>query len=247
MNDRDEHLSQIATSWSMVRNATAPDHPDRKPAQEQLLGIYSDSIRRYLMACLRDQSPADEVYQNFALKLVRGDLGAADPDRGKFRHFVKRVLYHLIVDFHRRKQREGAKQELVADPSDHRVAGDPGDDAEFRKNWREGLLSHAWDQLKVDQQQRGGIYHSLLYAKVNGPNLSNDELLDRLEKETGTRPKSSSMRVTLHRARQRFADYLVEAVENSLPDRTPESLEEELIELDLMRYCEEALSRRRSL
>ena len=98
------HLSKIATSWTMVRNANEAETESRKMAQEQLLSIYSNSIRRYLLASLKDESAADEVYQNFALKLIRGDFSKADPSLGKFRSFVKTVLYRMMMDHHRSKK-----------------------------------------------------------------------------------------------------------------------------------------------
>jgi RNA polymerase sigma factor (sigma-70 family) len=240
----DRHLSQIVTSWSIVRGASNPEAPERQAAQVQLLEIYSDSIRRYLVASLKDQTAADEVYQNFALKLVRGDLVTADPEKGRFRSFVKTVMYRLIMDYHRGKKRNRAN-EIVAEPVDDGVDS-PEDvaDQEFQQHWREGLLNHAWQQLEEDQSERGGIYFSLLRARADNSEISHDDLIDEVEKQTGTRPKAGSLRVTLHRARQKFADYLVEAVAASLSDRSESYLEEELISLDLKKYCKDAIARR---
>jgi RNA polymerase sigma-70 factor (ECF subfamily) len=240
----DRHLSQIATSWSVVRSASNPDNPERQAAQNQLLEIYSPSIRRYLLASLKDQAAAEEVYQNFALRLVRGDYASADPDKGRFRSFVKTVLYRLMMDDHRNKKRHRAN-EIVAEPVDDR--GDAAEniaDQEFQQHWRDGLLNHAWQQLETDQNQRGGIYFSLLRTRADNPDMSHDELIEQVEQQTGTRLKPGNLRVNLHRARQKFADYLVDAVASSLSDRTETHLEDELILLDLKKYCEDALVRR---
>lgn len=240
----DRHLSQIATSWSIVRNASNPENPDRQAAQNLLLEIYSPSIRRYLLASLRDQAAADEVYQNFALRLVRGDYASADPDKGRFRSFVKTVLYRLMIDDHRGKKRHRANQ-IVADPVDDRgPAVESLADQEFQQHWREGLLNHAWQQLEADQNQRGGIYYSLLRARADNAEMSHDDLIEFVEQQTGTRLNPGSLRVTLHRARQKFADHLVEAVASSLSDRSESHLEDELIVLDLKKYCEDAIARR---
>jgi DNA-directed RNA polymerase specialized sigma24 family protein len=240
----DRHLSQIVTSWSIVRGASNPEAPERQAAQVQLLEIYSDSIRRYLVGSLKDQTAADEVYQNFAYKLVRGDFVTADPEKGRFRSFVKTVLYRLMIDHHRDKKRNRAN-EIVADPVDDRVDSVEGvADHEFQQHWREGLLSYSWQQLEQDQSQRGGIYFSLLRARADRPDESHDDLINAVEKQTGIRPKPGSLRVTLHRARQKFADYLVEAVAASLNNRAESHLEDELIALDLKKYCEDAMARR---
>ena len=240
----DRNLSQIATSWSIVRGAANPEHPDRKLAQARLLETYSPSIRRYLLASLKDQVAADEVYQEFALKLIRGDFVTADPDKGRFRSFVKTVLYRLMMDFHRAKKRNQANEIAVEPIDDHSNAAELAADEEFQLHWREGILNHAWQQLKEDQNQRGGIYYSLLRLRAENPNAVHQDLVNLVGEETGTQPRVSSLRVTLHRARQRFADYLVEAVASSLSDRSQSHLEDELIALNLKKYCDEAFARR---
>ena len=48
----------------------------------------------------------------------------------------------------------------------------------------------------------------------------------------------------LHRARERFADRLIEEVAHSLGDPTPERLVEELIDLGLYEHCRPAWQRR---
>ena len=54
------------------------------------------------------------------------------------------------------------------------------------------------------------------------------------------------MRQTLKRARDRFADLLLDAVAHSLEDATASALEEELSDLGLLGYCQAALDRLRS-
>ena len=60
--------------------------------------------RAYLGRALGDPEAADEVFQEFALRLLRGDLRRADPERGRFRDLVKTAVFHLIVDHRRRQQ-----------------------------------------------------------------------------------------------------------------------------------------------
>ena len=108
----------------------------------------------------------------------------------------------------------------------------------------QGLLDHAWQMLEAHQKKRGGIYYSLLRIRASEPDIEQSLLIDVVEKQTGVRVKPGNIRVTLHRARQKFADFLLEAVAASLSDRTESFLEDELIALDLKKYCTEALQRR---
>ena len=54
---------------------------------------------------LRDREAADELSQEFSLRFVRGDLKGADRERGRFRDYLKGVLFHLIGDYWRRRKR----------------------------------------------------------------------------------------------------------------------------------------------
>ena len=243
------HLSKIATSWTMVRNANDAGNESRKMAQEQLLSIYSNSIRRYLLASLKEESAADEVYQNFALKLIRGDFSKADPNLGKFRSFVKTVLYRMMMDHHRSKKSKAKQNELLDELAvDDSFEIEDSADAAFQQHWREGLLNFAWDQLKQHQSETDGVYHSLLWTKARNPSLSNTELLEKVATECGQEINPGSIRVTLHRARQKFSDFLLEALASAIENPTEENVEEELISLNLSKYkvCSDAMDRRRS-
>src|SRR3954470_456421 len=118
MEDDDLHISRINTAWSMVREAHG-DHTAVGSAQQRLLERYGGAVRKYALSALRNEDAADEVYQEFALKFVRGDFGNADPSRGRFRAFVKTVVYRLIVDYQRRAKkhiRESGIHSNIAEP-----------------------------------------------------------------------------------------------------------------------------------
>ncbi len=54
---------------------------------------------------------------------------------------------------------------------------------------------------------------------------------------------AASVRKTLQRAREKFAALLVEEVTRSIESNDPTHVEDELIALDLLRYCRVALER----
>src|ERR1700730_60584 len=99
-----QRLSRISTLWSLVCQAHEGPAEAANSARQQLLERYGDAIRRYLRKLLRDADAADEVFQEFALQLVRGDLRGADPQRGRFRQFVKGTLFHLVADYRKRRR-----------------------------------------------------------------------------------------------------------------------------------------------
>src|SRR5262249_30409390 len=100
----DSHLSRIETFWTILATARG-DSPEAAAAGRQLLQRYTKAVRRYLLGALRDADAADELTQEFALRFMRGDLHRADPEKGRFRDFVKGVLFHLIADHYRKRKR----------------------------------------------------------------------------------------------------------------------------------------------
>jgi RNA polymerase sigma-70 factor (ECF subfamily) len=245
MDDDELHLSRIQTAWSMVRRAHG-DHTAVQVAQQTLLDRYGGAVRRYALASLRDEDAADEVWQEFALRFVRGDFAGADPERGRFRAFVKTIVYRLIVDYQRRRKRnwrEGPMHSNLAEP----VADSeqPADDAAFQASWRDELLARCWQRLQEEEQQTGKPHHTVLRYRVDHPDLHSPELAAGLTEILGKPVNAGAARVLLHRARDAFAELLLDEVVQSLADDSLDAAEEELIELDLLEYCRPALDRRR--
>src|SRR5260370_16186931 len=98
------NLGDIATHWSVVRQAHQGSGVAVDRARQELMERYSGAVYRYLLGALRDRHAADDLFQEFALRFLRGDFRNADPERGRFRNFVKTALYHLIVDYQNRRR-----------------------------------------------------------------------------------------------------------------------------------------------
>src|SRR5262249_22383022 len=133
-----QRLSLISTLWSLVRRAHQGPAAAADSARQQLLERYGDAVRRYLRKVVHDPDAAEEVFQEFALQLVHGDLRGADPQRGRFRNFVKGTLFHLIADY--RKQQREWPGPLPADGA--ALAANPQDvetDRPFVESWRDEL------------------------------------------------------------------------------------------------------------
>ncbi len=228
-------LSGIDTQWSMVRKAHESEASGKR-AQSQLIERYGLAIKRYLLASLRSEEGADEVFQEFALRLVRGDFKNADSHKGRFRSLIKTALYHLIIDYHRRNQRN---KKLGTDSALEHVAAaeiQPIDES-FSLAWRESLMQGAWSRLQQLQVQTGKPYFDVLQARVKHPALTTSQLLQRLADEEVVVPQGSAFRVFLHRARRRFAALMLEQVTASMENPTDEAIELELIELGLHHFC----------
>jgi RNA polymerase sigma-70 factor (ECF subfamily) len=241
----DAHLSRIETLWSVVAQAHRRDESAFAGAQRQLLDRYGGAVRRYATAVLRDSDAADEVFQEFALKFVRGDFGRATPEKGRFRSFLKSALYHLIVDFQRRKNRQAKHAPLLSHQAEQLDAAQPDDDAAFVASWRDELLSRVWGAIADYEARTGKAFHTVLRVRVAHPAVRSPELAELVAAELNKPMTAGAVRVLLHRAREQFGELLLDEVAQSLDNADPDQLQEELIELDLWQYCREIVERRR--
>ncbi len=61
--------------------------------------------------------------------------------------------------------------------------------------------------------------------------------------QLGKKLTAAGVRQTLHRAREKFAELLIQEVSRSIDDPTHERVEEELIDLGLQSYCRSAFKK----
>jgi RNA polymerase sigma-70 factor (ECF subfamily) len=239
-----DRLSQISTRWSLIAQAHQGERQAVAAAQRDLMQRYCGAIYRYLLGALRDPNAADELAQEFALRFVRGDFQRADPDRGRFRDLVKTALYHLIVDHHRQRQKQ--PHSLPCDSTYLPAAESEVSQADriFLERWREELLDRAWEALASLEESTGQQFYTVLRWRAEHPGVPAASLANELTTRRGQSCTEAGVRQTLHRARGRFAELLLEEVARSLDTDSPEAVEEELADLGLMIYCRSALERR---
>ncbi len=245
MSEHSVRLSQIHTLWSVVRTAHGENVQAARPAQEQLLATYGGAARRYLLAALRSEEAADDVFQDFSLKFLRGDFRNVSPEKGKFRQFLKTCLYRLIVDHQRRQKKQPAgviETDQIAAAQE--AAPDAALDSAFLKGWRDELLARSWRGLEEDERTTGKPYHTILRLRAEQASASSTELAELATERLQREITSANVRVMVHRARELFAECLLAAVIDSLPAADRDQVEEELIELQLLEYCREALDQR---
>src|SRR5262245_3629486 len=154
LNDR---LSRIQTLWTLVRRAHDGPADAVRDAQQQLLDRYGGAVRRYLRGVVRDVDAAQDLFQEFACRLLKGDLHGADPERGRFRQYVKGVLFHLVADHHQAKKRQPAMVENVPEPA----MGPPSMadlDRDLVQSWRDELLARTWQALEEYQEENSKPY-----------------------------------------------------------------------------------------
>jgi RNA polymerase sigma-70 factor (ECF subfamily) len=212
-----------------------------RSARDRLFGRYQPAVSRYLQAAVRDPHVADDLVQEFALRLARGDFQSVTPEKGRFRNFLRTVLIRLVIDHRRQTHRVVTGGTPVTDLVDPDPKLDY--DRAFVAVWRAELLEAAWARLQREQQESGRFLFTLLRARVDDPDASSEALAARLSAVEGRLLTAGWVRKRLMEARSRFTDFLVAEVAGSLEHPTRDAVAEELADLELLTSCQEALAR----
>ena len=240
-NEPARSLSSISTLWTVISKAHEGSPKSVHAAQGELIQRYGRAIHRYLLGALRDAEAADELAQEFALRLVRGEFVRANPEVGRFRDFVKGVLSHLIADHYRRRNCSQNLPDGIPEPA----VPDKTDDAELVKGWRDELMQQAWNALADVEARTGKPFHTVLRLRSENPDWKSDKLAEQLSARLGMRVTAVWVRQALHRAREKFIELLIRVVLETMSSPTIDELEAELGELGLLKQCTPALKRLR--
>jgi len=242
--DPNERLSRISTLWTLIFKAHQGPTETVGAAQRKLLERYGGAVHRYLGGALRDTEAADELFQEFALRFLRGDFRNANPERGRFRDFLKAALYHLIVDHQKRRAARPLELSSNHEPPEPSATTQQECDQHLLSAWRDELMDLTWVALEEFERQTGQPYHTILQFRTENPLVASEELADQIGIRLGKKYTIHAIRQALHRAREKFSDLLLREIEQSLEEPEQERLEQELIDLGLLTYCQPALDRR---
>ena len=188
MDDRILHsrLSRISTIWTLVGDAQRPTADAASKAQLALIQHYQGAVYRYLLGAVHDADIADELFQEFALRVLQGAFRHAEPGRGRFRDYLKTALVHLVIDYRNRQRR----RPLALDPAVAEVAAEEDltvGDEQFFRSWREGLLAGAWACLEQAECRGEQPYYSVLRFRAENPEASSAEMAARAHRAASPR------------------------------------------------------------
>jgi RNA polymerase sigma-70 factor (ECF subfamily) len=217
-------LDQISTEWALVHDSG------------RFVRRYTPAIRKYLSALIRNRHDAEDVLQDFLLRVLTHGFLRVKREGGRFRDYLKAAVRNAALNH---LQRRTAPMPGTR-PSPGRLAADPpplAADRVWVAHWRETLLDRAWLALKRHQLHTpGNRAYTVLRLAVKYPGAASQALAARVGAATGHPLRADALRKQLSRARRLFAQYLVNQVAQTLDQATPDQMEEELCELGLMGY-----------
>ncbi|HKS16056.1 MAG TPA: sigma-70 family RNA polymerase sigma factor [Planctomycetota bacterium] len=210
-----------STLWSVVLRAREGNAEERRAALERLCEIYWPPLYAYLLRKGHPRDQAQDLVQGFFAYLLEKELmDRADPERGRFRNFLKSALKNFLADEHRaagRQKRGGGKIRIPIDAEVaplEEMAAAPGHEtpeACFDRAWANEILAAALFDLQriLKEEKREAAFQALeLYdlAPPPGESLGYREVAQRLKRS------EAEVKADLAYARQRLRQALAERV-----------------------------------
>lgn len=222
-------LDRISTQWSIINDPG------------QFVVRYAPAIRGYLQALLRNAHDAEEVEQEFLMRVVQRGFQRADPDRGRFRDYLKTSVRNAALTRLRRKK-EAVYGDINALGLASADLAQPVVEDIWLADWRRCLLARAWRALDSHQHRSpGNLFHTVLRAAVDHPEEDSRQLAARVSTQVGRDISPEAYRKQLSRARRMFAELLVDEVAQTLDNPRAEDMETELVETGLMEFIRDFL------
>jgi RNA polymerase sigma factor (sigma-70 family) len=180
------------TIWSEVRRGGARAGAragERADALAELARRYQGPAEAYLRAALRvSAADAHELFQEFFAWMLAGDfLAKADPERGRFRAFLKVALRRFATDELRKRSAEkrGGGKTAALDADGMPEPTDPlqrGPDALLDDAWRAQLVDEAFARCERELEASGrgaqfAVFRDFYLAR--GPELDYRALAEK--------------------------------------------------------------------
>ena len=173
---------------------------------------YHEVVYHYFVKKLRDPHKAGELYSNFALKLLESDrlIKNADPKLGRFRHYLMRTVHNMYID----SLRTGGKanpQPLTIDPPQPEPAART---RRFPRCGGRNCSTRPGKRCRTTTARRGkSTTRSCAFSRTTR-SYAAPQIAEQLGPQLKRAITPDAVRQWLHRAREKFADLLLEEVEH---------------------------------
>jgi RNA polymerase sigma-70 factor (ECF subfamily) len=216
-----------------VLQAGGPGTPLGQAALNTLCARYWYPIYAFIRRKGNDADKALDLTQNYFHQLLKkGALTKADPEKGRFRSFLRTDCSHFLLD-QRRRERAGIRYpgrpilSIDAVAAEGRYRSEPaiGETPEkiFERNWARTLLARVLTLLKEEYERRGNAvrFDQLKVVLSENPrSIPYAKLASRL----GT--TAEAVATAVYRLRQRYKEILRLEIAATVAD--PADVEDEI-------------------
>ncbi|MBL9178345.1 MAG: sigma-70 family RNA polymerase sigma factor [Verrucomicrobiaceae bacterium] len=209
------------TRWTRVCAAQA-DSDDGRRALADLCDAYYEPVVAYLRQVLRDADAArDMSHAFFAQILTGGQIGTADPQRGRFRSYLLGAVKHFVSrqrEMQRSLKRGAGVAALSieeASVAEVRDSGVTSPDAAFDRQWALTVLERSLEALRAECLS-GGKERLFDHAR---PFLTGDAAHgDQGAAAAACGMSIDAFRVALHRVKRQLRQCMKAEITGTLED-----------------------------
>ena len=221
------------THWSVVRAAGKSSSAQQRKALGELCESYWFPLYAFLRRRGCDTHEAEDLTQAFfAHVLEKKDLGAANPNYGKFRSFLLVRLKGFLSDQRDRanaQKRGGGKKiiSLSVQTAEGQYALEPTDrlspEMLFEKSWALTVLERTMDRLEAEMaeaKKQQLFEHLKVYLTTEKDAVPYEDMAKELDMT------STAVRVAVHRLRRKYRRLLREEISQTVGDK--DQIDEEM-------------------
>ena len=219
------------TRWTLVVAAGDPKRKEARAALGSLCENYWYPLYAYLRRRGHSADQAQDLTQDFFMRVLEGRyLDRADPEKGRFRHFILTSLKFFVADEgdRQRTQKRGAGMlvPLEFSSGEERYQREPGHDETperiFERRWALSVLDRVVVRLRDEFVQHGRPEHFerlkvFLLGRSDAPYAT-------LASEMNT--SEGALKVAIHRLRKRYRELFRQEIADTVAD--PAEVESEL-------------------
>jgi RNA polymerase sigma-70 factor (ECF subfamily) len=213
------------TRWSLVVAAGDSRDPGYQRALEELCGAYWYPVYAFIRRGGQKPDAAQDLTQGFFTHLLeKHTLKAADRERGRFRSFLLAALKFYLSNEQERgralKRGGGrARIPLDADTAEKQYRREPAEEHTpetlFERRWALELLERALGRLRKEVSRSANPQRSLRLVGC----LTDEGSTGRYKQLAAELEMSeSAVKVTVHRMRRRFGEFLRDEVAQTVED-----------------------------
>lgn len=224
------HLAEISTRWAVVCDPL------------QFVLRYAKAIQKYLTALVGNAHDADEIAQDFLLKMTAGKFDRVASDQGRFRYYLKQAVRNAVRE-HARKRRPQLLPDDVLDDFAGPQTADSLAEQQWVDEWRQCVLDRAWSALESHQRRHpGNLFFTVLQLTAKQPEADSAALAESIFRQTGRTISVAALRQQMSRGRRLLAELIRKEVAATLEHPSDEAVRDELTNLGLRDYVAPYLS-----
>ena len=210
------------TSWTTVVQARAGEESLRQAALERLLTRYRRPMQMEIRSRARcSDGEAEELTHRFIHNCLRRDfLKYIDPQKGRFRSFIKACIVNFLRDVHREKAGQPVQISLEQTDEEGQQLFDPPAETLQPEiaadiHWAHQVVALSLEQLQQEcvAARRGALFTTLR------PYLHEDKDRDPQGYATAAAAlgiKEGALRTAIHRMRQRLAEIIEQEIKETV-------------------------------